>query len=327
MVYAYYLPSYEWKLAAPSSMFAGRDRPIQEVHLGGVTVTYADETLTPLGVPTGLPDAAVLLQQVDDVIQRHTLEDVLFGRVAGSAPAFQVSLRINVAKSKLTPIAQHMAQGLTNVFELFLRGVENLGEAVSINGETITTKLAIKYRTRVAVAITPKSPVDRNQDIGSANMALQFGLPWDWIAENILDIEDPATLRLQKDIAEIENLPPVKERLMADALEELEALVEEDEFVDSEGIDLSSLPPEFAQALQGLLGGGGGETEVDEAIRGLIGGGEGGPPGSGLGTGPFPPGASPQSIQGGRGLMTAKTQPTPGDAQVDTSLLGQLGMG
>ncbi|KKM64354.1 hypothetical protein LCGC14_1502250, partial [marine sediment metagenome] len=122
--------SYEWKLGASSAQFAGRDRPVLRVNLGGVTVTYADENLDTLAIPQGLPDATMLLAQSDDIIQRATLEDVLFGRVQGAAPAYQVNLRINVAKSKLTPLAQNMAIGITNVLDLFLRGIIQLGEAV-----------------------------------------------------------------------------------------------------------------------------------------------------------------------------------------------------
>jgi len=295
MVWSYFLPSYVWNIPATSTQFSGRDRPIIKVNLGGVTTVYNDEELDVLPIPQNLPDATLLLTQVDDIIQRHTLEDVLFGRVQGSAPAYQVNLRINVAKSKLSPIAQHMAIGITEVIDLFLRGIERLGEAVVIQGEKITTSTAKKYRGKVTASITPKSPIDRNQDIGAANMALQFGLPWRWIVENILDVEDPATLQLQKDIEELENLPPIKERLMQDALEQLEALIEEDELEDLDNIDLSALPPEAAEAL-GQLAEGGGE---------------------GLGRGPFPEGAAPQSLAP-RGLGTPNTQPEPGTPQVGT---------
>lgn len=325
MVYAYYLPSYEWQLTSTSAQFAGHDRPQLKVNLGGVTVTYADEQLRPLQPATGLPDADQLLKHTDDIIQRHTLEDVLFGRVAGTAPAFQVSLRINVAKSKLTPIAQHMAQGLTNVFELFLRGVINLGEKVIISGEEISPKMAEKYKTRIAVTIQPKSPQERGQDIGSAKMALEIGLPWDWVVENLLDIEDPATLRMKKDIQDLEELPPVKERLMGDALTEMEALIQQNDYTDIEGIDYGSLPPEFAQAIQSILGSTSGEQA--SKLEGLLSGQT--KPGidtSGVGRGPFPEGAAPQSLSP-RGLLTEKTQPAPGSSEVDLGLLGVPGGG
>ena len=325
MVWVYYLPSYVWRLAGQTTMFKGKDRPVQEINLGGVTTLYSDEELTVLPIPSGLPDALTLLSQADDIIQRHTLEDVLFGRVAGAAPAFQVNLRINVAKSKLTPIAQHLARGITNIMELFFRGVEQLGEAVPIGGETITTSMARKYRNRVTASIEPKSPIDRNQDIGAAKMALEFGLPWDWICEHILDIEDPATLRLLSDIREIEESDLMKQRLLRDALEQLELLVEEEDFVDSEEVDMARLPPEFREALDELLAGGfTGELTPDElaAAAGAggpgapIGGGEEGP--LGLGRGPYPEGASPQAVGGGRGLLTPKRQPQPGTAQPGT---------
>jgi hypothetical protein len=304
MVWSYFLPSYVWNIPATTTQFSGRDRPIIKVNLGGVTTVYADEELDVLPIPQNLPDATLLLTQTDDIIQRHTLEDVLFGRVQGAAPAYQVNLRINVAKSKLSPIAQHMAIGITEVIDLFLRGIERLGEAVVIQGERITTSTAKKYRARVTASITPKSPIDRNQDIGAANMALQFGLPWRWIVENILDVEDPATLQLQKDIEELENLPPIKERLMQDALEQLEALIEEDELQDLDNIDLSQLPPEAAEALSALVQGPSEE-----------GAGEGSP--EGLGRGPFPEGAAPQSLAP-RGLGTPNRQPQPGSPQTGT---------
>ncbi len=347
MVYAYYLPSYSWRIAATSAHFQGRERPTMNVNLGGVTVVYADEILETLSYPTDLPDAGDLLQQVDDVIQRHTLEDVLFGRVQGSAPAFQVALRINVAKSKLVPIAQHMANGMTQVMRLLLRGVQTIGETIVVQNEKITPTMAKKYQDRVTTRIEPKSPVDRNQDIGSASMALEFGLPWDWIAENILGIENPASLRLQKDILEIENMPQVKERLMADALEQLDALIQEEEFEDAENIDLGALPPAFGEALEGLGGpaAGGPDGEIPPELLAILGQGAAGggapappaggdlasivqgagvpPPEGGLGRGPYPPGAAPQTVQGGRGLNTPNTQPTPGSPSVD---LGQLGV-
>jgi len=301
MVWAYYLPSYVWKLAEGSAVYQGRERPTLTVNLGGVTTEYADEDLRPLPPPEHLPDAVLLTQQVDDLIQRHTLEDVLYGRVAGSAPAFQVNLRINVARAKLVPLAQHMAQGITNVMDLFLRGVMYLGESVSIDGEEITPSMAKSALGRVTASIEPKSPTDRAQDLGTANMAKQFGLPEDWIMEHILDIEDPATLRLEGTIARLEATQEADSAVLTAALRQLDLLVEEDEFEDMSGIDVGSLPPEIAAALQQVIGGG---TPEEGGI--------------GLGRGPYPEGGAPQTIQGGRGLLTPKTQPQPSAAQVST---------
>lgn len=318
MVYAYYLPSYEWKLPAKGRMMKGRKRPVMKVNLAGVTVTYDDETLTTLAVPQGLPDATMLLQQCDDLIQRHTLEDVLFGRVQGSAPAFQVNLRINVAKSKLTPIAQHMAQGLTRVGELFARAVEQLGEAVIIDGEKLTVAMAKKYRNRVSVHILPKSPVERSQDVGAAAMAIDLGLPPDWVWENMLDIENPATLRLQNDIRQLEEQPKVKERLMQDALEQLDLLVNEQDMTPLDGMDMSELTPETTQAIAEILGTGQQGAQVELPIPTV---GQGGPArpseASIVGGGPYPAGASPQAVAP-RGLLTPKAQPQPGAVEATT---------
>ncbi|KKN27589.1 hypothetical protein LCGC14_0863070, partial [marine sediment metagenome] len=182
-----------------------------------------------------------------------------------------------------------------------------------IGGEKITVAMAKQYLGRLTVGITPKSPVDRSHDIGTANLALQFGLPWEWIVENILDIEDPATLLLMKDIRELEELPPVKERLMQDALEHLEALIEEDEFDELAGVDLASLPPEFADAARQLLGGGGSEAGGGGAALPPL--GAKGAPKGGLGRGPGPPGSHPSTLIP-RGLGTPNAQPQPGTALV-----------
>lgn len=301
MVWAYYLPSYLWQLAESGQQFQGKDRPVLNVNLGGVTPIFSDEALAPLPYPTQLPDASLLLQTTDDIIQRHTLEDVLFGRVQGSAPAFQVNLRINVARSKLSPIAENMAIGITKVAERFFRGVMNLKETVVIDGEECTPALAKKALGRLAVEIDPKSPVDRNQDIGTANMALQFGLDWDWICENILDIKDPATMRLKKDVRALEETPQAQERLLKDAFEMLDVMIEENEMTDIAGMDPNELPPGMVEALREA---GGVES------------------GGGVGRGPYPQGAAPQTIQGGRGLNTQKEQPMPGTPMSGTGMSG-----
>ena len=313
MVLIHYLPSYTWTIPMDTAKFKGRSkRPTLQINLGGVTPLYTDEVLATLPIPQGLPDATLLLQRADDDVQRATFDDVLFGRVEGNVAGHQVNLRINMSKQALKPLAQHMAQGLTNVFELFLRGVQQLKEAVIIDGEKITVSMAKKYQNRLSVQIEPKSPIDRSQDMGAAAMALDLGFPWDWVAEKIVGVENPATLRLEKDIQEIERLPEVQQRLMQDALEQLEILVEDDELTDLEGIDLDALPPEVAEAVQQLLGGGG-EEEEDVIPLPVLGGDEGEEPPA-----PFanpPAGAAPQRLAP-RGAGTPNRQPEPGAAEV-----------
>ena len=124
MVKAFYFPSFEWKLAANANEFQNQDRPEESVNIGGTTVTYADENLSVLGMPQNLPDALLLQQQLDELIQRNTLEDVLFGKVQGDTAAFAIRLRINVAKQALVPTVKHLAIGLTEIFDLVTRSVE-----------------------------------------------------------------------------------------------------------------------------------------------------------------------------------------------------------
>jgi hypothetical protein len=189
--------------------------------------------------------------------------------------------------------------------DLFFRGVIALGETVMVDDLEVTVPMAKAALGRIGVSIEPKSPVDRSQDIGTATMALQFGLPWDWICENILDISNPATLRLEKDVQELEATPEVQQRLLQDALAQLDVLIEEDEYEDAGAIDMESLPPGMAVAI----------TQA-QALGGEPPPGPGGM--TGLGNGPFPPGGAPQTIQGGRGLGTQKEQPMPGTPMVGT---------
>lgn len=279
MVWAYYLPSYEWKLNESSMI--GKDRPEMKVNLGGVTATWSDEILVPLAPPQNLPPADLLMGTVDDMIQRHTLEDVLFGRVEDSSPAFQVNLRINVARSKLTPISTHMAEGITNVMDLLYRGVEWLGGTVIIDGEELTVKMAKAAKGRVKASIQPKSPFDRNSDMGVAKMALELGLPRRWTYEEILDAPNAAELMLESLVEKIEELPEVQQPVIQEILRELGLLQEQDEFVDSSAAAPGEVPAELIEAV------------------------------SGLGRGPFPPGAAPQTTGGGRGLLTENEQPQP----------------
>ncbi len=298
MVSAYFLPSYIWRVNQNSAAFSGKDKPELTINLGGTTPIYSDQELEPLPFPTGLPDSDRLLSEADSNIQRHTLEDVLFGRVEGSAPAFQVNLRINVARSKLTPIAQHLAAGVTRVLDLFLRGVVSLGEEVVVDGEEITPKMAEAAMGRLRISIVPKSPIDRASDMQTFIQAQEAGLPWDWGVENILGEENPAELKFAKLVEKLEQRPEVEERLMQEAFDLLQITIEEEEFTDVSGnFDTEGLPDEMAAAIQEAQAGGNGAGPT-------------------LGTGPFPDGGAPQST--GRGLTTPNEQPQPRGVGVGT---------
>ena len=314
MVKAFYFPSFIWQYGRNSSEFLGQDRPEEDVNLGGTTVIYSDENISVPQPPPNLPDATLLAQQLEELIQRNTLEDVLFGKVQGSAPAFAIRLRINVAKNKLVPQVTHMALGLTESFDLVTRAVEQLGEEVVVNGEYITPKMAILARGRIGVNVDPKLPGEEGIDLQKASMALNLRLPEPWVWEHILGIADPATLALFRDVLELEEDPEVKARLIRDGLEDLQARIEEEETTGIlEALDKigDKLDPEVVMLLQQLAGGGG--------AGGVMPAREGAPPG--LGRGPFPPGASNQAVGGGRGLGTEKA-PRPGMEAVEPASTG-----
>jgi hypothetical protein len=195
--------------------------------------------------------------------------------------------------------------------------------------------MAAKYQNSISVALTPKNPVERNADIGAAKMALEIGLPFDWVVENVLNVEDPATLRLQKDILEIEQLPQVKEKLMTDALEQLDILINEAEYTDLEDLPLDQLPQEMQDAIAELQAsggvpatGGGGQSDTEDQLRQLLAeaGMLGGTDTGGLGRGPFPEGGAPQTVAP-RGLLTEKTQIEPGSIETSTDMAGLTGAG
>jgi hypothetical protein len=266
MVKAFYFPSFEWQLGQDSNAFQGQDRPQEDVNIGGTTVTYKDETLKTMGLPANLPDANLLQQELDSLIQRNTLEDVLFGRVQGSSAAFAIRLRINVAKNKLVPHVKHMAVGLTEIYDIVTRIIEGLGEEVIIDGEEITPRMAIDARGRIGVSVDPRLPGEEGIDLQKAAMATQLRLPESWIWETILGIDDPATLALLRDVQELEELPEVKERLLQEALEMLQVRIEDEEtlaildVLDRFG---DQLDPEVVAALQALATGQtAGEDEV-----------------------------------------------------------------
>ena len=151
-------------------------------------------------------------------------------------------------------------------------------------------------------------------------MAIDLGLPPDWVWENMLNIENPATLRLQNDIRQLEEQPRAKERLMQDALEQLDLLVDEDEMTTLDGIDAGSLTPETAQAIAQILGTGQHEAQVELPLPTVGGGGPPQPGGDSImGGGPYPEGASPQAVAP-RGRLTPKTQPQPGAVEVGSTM-------
>ena len=297
MVKAFYFPSFEWKVDRPASEFQGEDLPDEQVNIGGTTVTYRNEELRPIALPSNLPDATMLKDELTSLIQMTTLEDVLFGRVQGSSAAFAIRLRINVAKNKLVPNVTHMAIGLTEVFDLVTRCVEYMGEEVIIDGEGVTPAMVIKARGRIGISVDPRLPGEEGIDLQKAAMATNLRLPEVWIWETILGIDDPATLALLRDVQELEERPEVKERLLQEALEMLQIRIEDEEtmaildVLDQFG---DQLDPEVVAALQALAtgqpAGAGGEPPPP-------------PPGAAAPEG-APPGASNQAVGGGRGLGT-----------------------
>ena len=315
MVQTYYFPSYELKIRAESQHAkAGQQRRNFEILIGGVTHTYEDETLIPLQVPANLPDASLLQGQLSELISRSTLEDVLLGRSQGNQAAFAIRLKINVAKQKLIPHVTHLAQGLTEIFDLVARSIEYLGDSVIIDGEKITIKMAKQARGRIGVSIDAKLPGEEGTELGKARMASDLGLPELWIWEHILGIDDPATLRILRDIEELEKDPEIRAAVLADAKEQLQTRIEDDETIsilDALTQHGDRLDPEVIAALQGLLNqpGEGGEGEERPVPP---------PDGRGPGRGPFPGGGSPQATGGGRGLGT-RNAPKPSQQEVDAA--------
>ena len=282
-----------------------QERPEEEIAIGGTTTYYQDEEIEPFTMPGNLPDANLLQQELEKLIQMTTLEDVLFGRVTGSTAAFAIRLRINVAKNTLVPHVSHLAIGLTEVYDLVTRIIEGLGEEVIIDGEEITPKMAIAARGRIGISVDPRLPGEEGIDLQKAAMATNLHLPESWIWETILGIDDPATLALLRDVQELEELPEVKERLLQEALELLQIRIEDEEtMVILDVLDKfgDQLDPEVVAALQALVTG---------QPAGATGGAPPPPPPGGLGRGPFPPGGSNQEAGGGRGLGT-ENAPKPG---------------
>jgi hypothetical protein len=182
--------------------------------------------------------------------------------------------------------------------ELCTRGVERLGESVSVGGEELTVAMAKAARDRIGVAIEPKSVSDQNADLSLFNMAITAGLPFDWAAEKLLHEESPATLRIMKKIEEVEATPELQQLLVQDIIEDFMSAVEQDELEEVNPED-PSIPAGLQEAASGP--GPGGMT--------------------GMGNGPFPEGAATQTLQGGRGLTTPKEQPEPGAAGAGTGVM------
>ena len=316
MVKAFYFPSFIWGLSQNANDYQNQERPEESINIGGTTTKYADETIESVSMPDNLPDAKLLQQELNELIQRNTLEDVLFGKVQGDTAAFAIRLRINVAKQALVPTVKHLAIGLTEVFDLVTRAVEHLGEEVIIDGEEVTPKMAIAARGRISVAVDPRLPGEEGIDLQKAAMATNLRLPESWIWETILGIDDPATLSLLRDVQELEELPEVKERLLREALEMLQVRIEDEEtmaildVLDRFG---DQLDPEVVAALQALATG----QTAGEAGAGA----PPPPPEGGLGRGPFPEGASNQAAGGGRGLGSTNA-PKPSNIEVDEAGVG-----
>ena len=243
------------------------------------------------------PEAEALDSKVRDEIE-WLLPEIARGMTgAAGTPAWSDRLKLDQVRNYLKPVVEGMAQGWRQVAQLTCKAImsPSINETVYVRKHGLKGEMAIGLGPKEAAAahdritafIQTKIPSDRNADIGMAQMAYDFGMPWSWCVEEFFGVENPMEQKKRRILEEVEDSEEYRSRLRADILTEADLL---------EAQEAALSPEELAGAMPGLPG------SAQEAV--------------GMATGtpgpaPAPPGAGPGSIQKTGQLPGGITGPNP----------------
>lgn len=259
-----------------------------------VRVLYSDEEPGVLEAGHPPPEAEALDTKVRDEIE-WLLPEIAKGMTgAAGTPAWSDRLKLDQVRNYLKPVLDGIALGGRQTAQLICKAIMSprIGEAVYVRmpGEKgsevigLSPKEAADVHDRVTCLIHTKLPSDVGADIGRAQLAYDFGMPWSWCVEEIIGAENPMELRKRRMIEELEDTEPYKQSLYKEVLAEADILDAEDAAMGAE--ELMRILPTLPQ-------------EWQETILALIGGAPPGAPPGGMtppGPSPAPPGAGPGSL-------------------------------
>lgn len=276
-----------------------------------VKVFYSDEEPGVLEAAHPPPEAEALDTKVRDEIE-WLLPEIAKGMTgAAGTPAWSDRLKLDQVRNYLKPVLDGIALGGRQTMQLVCKAIMSprIGETVYVRMPgakgseviSLSPKEAADVHDRVTCLIHTKLPSDVGADIGRAQLAYDFGMPWSWCVEEVIGAENPMELRKRRMIEDLEDTDPYKQSLYKEILAEADILDAEDAAMGAEELMriLPTLPKEWQETILAMIG----------AMPGA--------PGQPPGPAPAPPGAGPGSLAK-TGQLTQEitgpkpTSPTPG---------------
>lgn len=181
---------------------------------------------------------------------------------AAGTPAWSDKLKLDQVRNYLKPVVNGIAMGARQEAQLVCRAImsPHIGEMVYVRTPSkkgsevigIGPDDASDIYDRVSAILQTKLPSDRNADIGMAQMAHDFGMDWDWCAEDLIGVENPVEHRRRRLIEDLQNSPPWREGLIQDVLAEAHMIEATQAAVPPDQLAgvLGGLPPSAQQGFE-----------------------------------------------------------------------------
>lgn len=231
----------------------------REITLSGgepVVLFSGEKIQPPLQYPLQ-PEAESLEQKIVFEINRQTFADVIRGEGGKDQSGRSFRYQTQAAQSQYTTLGEHLADGDRRQAQMICRAVMALGEAVVVRRSTkegietleATPEMVKDKLNDIHVDRSPQLPEEKGDDLDAMKKALDLGFAWEWAAEEMVGITEPAK-RLDEGIVSRWMQDAGMAALQRDALRRADLLQQAEEGLLPSEVDMSGLPPGLQRALQ-----------------------------------------------------------------------------
>lgn len=263
------MPSAQYYMLEKNRPMPGEPEP-KAIHLNPMEIKrFYTEAQPGVLEPAHPPPEAESLDTKVQYDLEAFLPDLAKGMTGGaSSPAWGDRLKLDQVRNYLKPVVNGIALGARQEAQLVCRAIMSvhIGETVYVRRPAkkgsevvgIGPDEASDIHDRVTALLQTKLPSDRNADIGMAQMAYDFGMPWSWCVEELIGAENARELKNRRKIEDVEDSEPYNQKLLDDILAEADMLEAGDAAVPPEELMaiMANLPPEAQQAIATQAGGG-----------------------------------------------------------------------
>jgi len=223
---------------------------------------YADSAPGVLEPANPPPEAESLDNKVQYDLEAF-LPDLAKGMTGGSnTPAWGDKLKLDQVRNYLKPVVNGIALGARQTAQLICKAILSVHIAetvyVRVPGKKGSKVIglgpddAADVHDRISAFLQTKLPSDRNADIGLADIAYKFGMPWSWCVEELIGAENAVELKRRRLLEDVEMSDPYRQGLIDDVLAEAHMIEAKEAALSPEELMgmMPMLPPAAQQAIE-----------------------------------------------------------------------------